>query len=187
MAATPEDVTGLLVQSDPADREVTNRLIPLLYDELRAIAHRHLDREARPSLCTTELVHEAFLRLADADRVGSRGRAYFFAAASRAMRRILVDRARRRGRLKRGGGRRPITLDNQVAVDSFAEELLDLDRALARFQVVDPRAARVVEYRFFGGMSMDEIAEATNVSRRTVMRDWSTARAWLYRALQEAE
>lgn len=185
MEAPRNAITKLLTDAQAADRQLTDRLVPLVYDELRAVAHQHLDREAAPSLSTTELVHEAYLRLADSDQVGRKGRAYFFAAASQAMRRILIDRARRRSRLKRGGGRPPITLDGQGAVDGFADEILDLDLALSRFESVDPRAARVVECHFFGGMTLDEVAEAIDVSLRTVKRDWSTAKAWLSRALQE--
>jgi RNA polymerase sigma-70 factor (ECF subfamily) len=188
MPTTREAVTRLLTQPHEPVRDPTDELIPIVYDELRALAHHQLSLEAGPrSLCTTELVHEAYLKLADGDRVGSKGRAYFFGAAARAMRRILIERARRRSRLKRGGDRQRITLDAVGTVDEFAEQLLDLDLALGRFERIDPRAARVVEFHFFGGLTMKEIATAIAVSPRTVKRDWSTAKAWLYRALQEAE
>ena len=163
-----------------------DELMPLVYDELRRMAHRHLAREHRQrTLNTTGLVHEAYLKLVDQTRVPVKSRAYFFAAAARAMRQVLVDAARRRGRVKRGGGEAPLDLDDfQVAVDDFAAELRDLDEALERLAALFPRQARVVECRFFGGLSVEETAEALELAPRTVKRDWSLARAWLYRELR---
>jgi len=157
-----------------------------LYDELRALAHRHRSREgADATLHTTELVHEAYLRLADDERVGSRGRAYFFGAAAQAMRRVLVDAARRRGAGKRGGEFERVTLGpDAVAVDGYAADLVDLDRALSTLEAEHPRLARVVELRFFGGLSVEDTAESLGVSPRTVKGDWALARAWLHRALE---
>lgn len=160
--------------------------VALLYDELRALAHRHRAREGgQATLHTTELVHEAYLRLADDERVGSRGRAYFFGAAAQAMRRVLVDAARRRSADKRGGGFERVTLGaDAVAVDGYAADLLDLDRALSALETEHPRLARVVELRFFGGLSVEDTADALGVSPRTVKGDWALARAWLHRALE---
>ncbi|HEX9564156.1 MAG TPA: sigma-70 family RNA polymerase sigma factor [Gemmatimonadaceae bacterium] len=160
-------------------------LYELAYQELRTLAHRTLDREQTGhSLQTTALVHEAYLRLVDDRGVTAKGRAYFFGAAARAMRQVLVDRARRRTAEKRGGGDRVITLDEQdSAVTAFADELLDLNDALSRLESAHPRAARVVECRFFGGLEVEEIARILEVSPRTVKSDWAFARAWLHRAL----
>lgn len=179
------DLARLLEAAEGGEPGSLDRLVPLLYDELRAIAHRQLEREQGPrTLRTTALVHEAYLRLAGDDGVAGRGRAYFFAAAAKAMRRVLVDRARRRKATKRGGDAEVITLDSQdAAVDAFAVELLDLDRALRRLERRSGRQAQVVEYRFFGGMSVLETAEALGVSTRTVESDWAMARAWLFDAL----
>jgi RNA polymerase sigma-70 factor, ECF subfamily len=159
--------------------------VALLYDELRELAHRQLAREGgSPTLQTTELVHEAYLRLADDDRVSARGRAYFFAAAAQAMRRVLVDAARRSGAARRGGDLARVTLgEEHAAVDAYASDLLDLDRALDELESDSPRLARVVELRFFGGLSVEETAEAIGVSPRTVKGDWALARAWLHEAL----
>jgi RNA polymerase sigma factor (TIGR02999 family) len=182
----PEDnrqdqVTELLCTAAADGVDPVDRLWPLIYDDLRAMAHRQL-RGERPgqTLVTTALVHEAYLKLADSTRVASRGRAYFFGAAARAMRQILVDHARRRGRLKRDADEAGPTL----AVDRFAADLMDLHDALEQFAERSPRAARVVEYRFFGGLTVEETAEALDISPRTVKNDWALARAWLFRALK---
>lgn len=164
-----------------------DQLVPLLYDDLREMAHRELARVAcAHTLQTTALVHEAYLKLVDATRVTRRGRAYFFAAAAGAMRQILVDHARRRNAAKRGGGAELVTLgEEDASVTAYAAELLDLHDALLRLAERSPRQARVVEYRFFAGMSVQETAEVLGVSSRTVELDWAVARAWLYRALGE--
>ena len=161
-------------------------LMPRVYEELRDIAHRYLAADPDGhTLSTTALIHEAYLRLADTDRVGDRGRAYFFASAARAMRRVLVDYARRRSRVKRGGGAQPLTLDDAVvAGKADPVDVLDLDRALARLDEVSPRAAAVVDCRFFGGLTVEETADALGVTGRTVKRDWAFARAWLLDHLQ---
>lgn len=182
-AALRVQTTALLAASD--DPEAMERLLPLLYDELRQIAHRQLSHErSSHTLQTTALVHEAYLRLVDQTQVTQRGRAYFFAAAAQAMRRVLVDYARRRNRKKRGGGQAPLSLEeNQLAMDAYADELIDLDEALDRLAALNARQARVVECRFFGGLSVKETAAALNVSYRTVENDWALARAWLYDVL----
>ncbi|MGH7563516.1 MAG: sigma-70 family RNA polymerase sigma factor [Gemmatimonadota bacterium] len=180
------ETTALLVEAVGGDAGTVDRLFPIVYEELRGIARRQLARE-RPdhTLQTTALVHEAYVRLVDDDRVSRRGRAYFFASAARAMRQILVDHARRRGAAKRGGGVKPITLGNErTGVDAFAEELIDLDQALERLAELDPRHARVVECRYFGGMTVEETAAALDVSPRTVRYDWALAKAWLHQALK---
>ncbi|HEX6134804.1 MAG TPA: sigma-70 family RNA polymerase sigma factor [Longimicrobiales bacterium] len=183
------EITNVLAIAGATGESAVERLVPLIYDDLRAIAHRQLAREHRNhTLQTTALVHEAYLKLVDDNRVTARGRAYFFAAAGRAMRQVLVDHARRRATRKRGGGAEAMSLDeSRIAVDDFAAELLDLDRALDRLAGLNPRHARVVECRFFGGLSVEETAEALDVSARTVKSDWALARAWLYDALAGRE
>ncbi len=180
-------MTALLEAAAPDDASVMDRLFPLVYDELRSLAHGYLRRErAGHTLSTTALVHEAYLKLVDQSRAPVRNRSYFFGAAVRAMRQILVDHARRRSRKKRGGDQQRVTLDEQhLQVDDLAASLLDLDQALERLSALEPRAAQVVECRFFGGLSVEETAEVLSLSTRTVMRDWIMAKAWLYRALHE--
>lgn len=179
-------VTDLLTAPQREGDELFEELLPLVYDELRQMAHWQLVREGRQrTLNTTGLVHEAYLKLVDSARVPVKSRAYFFAAAARAMRQVLVDAARRRGRLKRGNGEAPLNLEDfQVGVDDFAAGLRDLDEALEKLTVLFPRQARVVECRFFAGLSVEETAEALALAPRTVKRDWSLARAWLYRELR---
>jgi len=159
--------------------------VPLLYQQLRAIAHRQLGRHPRGgTLETSELVHEAYLKVAGGTRHDAPDQAHFLALASVAMRQVLVDRARARGRLKRGGAQGRVTLDeNKIAVDDQAEALLQLDEALTWLAGLEPRLARVVECRFFGGLREDEIADALGVTVRTVQRDWAKARMLLRRAL----
>ena len=167
-------------------RDVLDRLLPDIYRELCAVAHNHLAL-SRPgaSLATSELVHEAYLKLVDQSTAQWRDRAHFFALASVAMRHILVDRARARAALKRGGSRGSITLDEDViAVADQAESLLEVNDALDALAGTDARLARVVECRFFGGMTEDEIAEALGITVRTVQRDWAKARMLLRRALE---
>jgi RNA polymerase sigma factor (TIGR02999 family) len=184
--STRDAVTAVLHPSGRAGRDVIDELVPLVYDELRAMAHRQLAREKHhATVTTTGLVHDVYLRLVDQAQVPAGNRPYFFGAAARAMRQVLVDAARRRNRIKRGGGQQPLDLDQiQVAADGFAAELVDLDEALERLAVLYPRQARVVECRFFGGLSTEETAQALDLATRTVKRDWSLARAWLYRELR---
>ena len=177
--------TDLIETTDDSGATALNQLIPLVYDELRAIAHRRLgDERQQDSLQTTALVHEVYLRLSHDARVTQRGRPYFFAAVSNAMRQILVDRARRRLAIKRGAGAELISLDeNEAQVDAYAQELVDLEEALSRLAESSPRHARVVELRYFAGLSVEEPAEVLAVSPRTVKSDWAMARAWLFREL----
>jgi RNA polymerase sigma factor (TIGR02999 family) len=165
---------------------IVDQLVPLVYDELHAIAHQALEREhGNRTLQTTALVHEAYLKLAGDANVTARGRAYFFAAAARAMRQVLVARARRRNAAKRGGGADVVTLGEIGAGDRFAMELVDLDDALRKLARRNSRQVKVVEHRFFAGLSVKETAEVLGVSTRTVESDWAMARAWLFHALCE--
>ena len=162
-----------------------DQLIPLVYNELRVIAHRQLAVQARGgTLSTTALVHEAYLKMVDQSHSDWCDRAHFLAVASLAMRHVLVDRAKARATLKRGGERRRITLDDaHIAVDDQPEALLQLDEAMNHLAELQPRLARVVECRFFGGLTEEEIAEALGVTVRTVQRDWAKGRMLLQRAL----
>lgn len=184
------DTTRLLLRWSSGDDDAFDALFPRVYDELRGIAHQRLSRFGeRSGVPTTVLVHEAYLKLVDAERVAVSDRAHFLALASRAMRFILVDHARANTAKKRGGDNRPIPLDDvQVATTTHAsEELIMLDQALEKLAGYDERLGRVVEYRFFGGMEYEEIAQATGMSVPTVKRDWARARAWLYDFMTEGE
>jgi len=165
-------------------RESFERLVPDLYQELRAIAHRQIARRANgATLETTGLVHEAYLKLVNRSRAEGYEREHFLALASLTMRHVLVNRARARRSLKRGGESAFITLDDGHGAEAQNEQLLQLDEALSRLAALEPRLARVVECRFFGGLSEDEIAAALGVTVRTVQRDWVKARLLLRRAL----
>lgn len=181
------DATELLVAWTAGDRGALDALMPIVYDELRAIAHSHLRRERTDhTLDTSALVHESFLRLVRIERVQWNGRAHFLAIAAQAMRNILVSYAVRRNALKRGGGDQALLLTDSVGAtddDSAPTDLLDLDEALKRLEALDPRQGRVVECRFFGGMTVEETAEALSVSPKTVKRDWAMSRIWLNREL----
>jgi RNA polymerase sigma factor (TIGR02999 family) len=167
------------------DHEALDRLLPHVYDQLRRIARRRLAREREGhTLAATDLVHEAFLKLVPFDSVDWRSRAHFFAVASRAMRRVLIDHAERRGTAKRGGGAIAVTLDERDASsEQPLDDLIAIGQALQRLEAIDARQARVVECRFFGGLSLEETAEALQTSTATVSRDWTFARAWLHREL----
>jgi RNA polymerase sigma factor (TIGR02999 family) len=178
------DVTTLLQQWRAGDQRAVEQLVPLVYDELRASAARLMQRE-RPdhTLQATALVHEAYAKLLRSD-VDWQDRAHFFAVAARQMRRILVDHAKSRNRDKRGGGVRHVTLESAAVVQAEpATELVELDAALTRFAELDPRRANVIELHYFGGLTIDEIAQAVGISTPTVSRDLKFARAWLYREL----
>lgn len=179
-------VSSLLSESGPDGRFALDQIFPLVYDELRRLAHRQLANEwGACTLNTTGLVHEAYLRLVNETEVPARGKAYFFGAAAMAMRRVLVDAARRRKSIKRGSGKADLTLDERlVAVDGFSVDIIALDDALTRFAMHYPRQTEVVVCRFFGGLNDDETASALGMSRRSVVRDWALARAWLFRELE---
>ena len=183
------EVTSLLLDFAAGDREALDRLLPVVYDELRRIARRELRRERSDhTLTTTALVHEAYLTLVDQSRAQPGDRVRFFAVAATAMRRVLIEYARRRRAAKRGGGERPLSLDETaVAATDSAERLLALDDALTRLAALDARQARVVECRYFGGLTEEETAEALGVTARTVRRDWVKAKGWLYRELHDAD
>jgi RNA polymerase sigma-70 factor, ECF subfamily len=182
-----DDVTDLLVAWRNGDQEALAQLIPLVHDELRRMAHAYLAGErADHTLRTTALVNEAYLRLVNVSRVQWQDRAQFFAAAAGSMRRILVDYARAYQAEKRGGGRGHLPLDDaMVAVEERAGLLVALDEALDRLSAMDARLCRVVECRYFAGLSDEETAEALGVTARTVRRDWVKARGWLYTQLAE--
>lgn len=175
------EVTGLLQAYAGGDREAFDRLVPLVYDELRRIARYHIRRNERGrTLDTTGLVHEAYLKLAGQKGIRLQDRGHFLAVSACAMRQVIIDRARARAAAKRGGGDAPVTLDeNRVAAQDQAEWLLDLDRALERLREHDERLARTVDCRFFAGLSEEETAEALGVSLRTAQRNWMRARAWI--------
>jgi RNA polymerase sigma factor (TIGR02999 family) len=179
------EVTRLLRRIREGQNGAIDEVFPVVYEELKAIARRHLARErSGHTLNTTALVHEVYLKLMDRDTIPWQDRAHFRAVASRAMRRILVDYARRRKAQKRGGGGSRLTLDDgHIAVDDQAELIVSLDQAMERLAQLDERLCTVVEYRFFGAMQEEEIAEVLQVSSRTVRRDWVKARAWLFKEL----
>lgn len=181
------EITGLLAALRQGDRAALERLVPLVYEELRLAAHRQLGR-LRPgdTLDTTALVHEAYLKLAGAEAVEFADRRHFLAVAATAMRQIIVDYARRARAGKRGGGAVPVSLERAaVAGGELPEQFLALDEALTRLAALSPRPAQVVELRFYGGLSVEEAAEVLGTSPRTVKREWQKARAWLYRELCE--
>lgn len=181
------EVTALLTQVGSRGPAAVDRLMSILYDELRGIASRQLRGErADHTLESTALVHEAYVKLVGLDRISWQNRAHFLAVASQAMRRVLVDHAVSRRAQKRGGVRRKVSLDgiDDPGQAQPVETLVALDTALHRLEQIDPRLSRVVECRYFGGMSVDEAAEALHVSPATIKRDWSVARAWLTRELQ---
>jgi RNA polymerase sigma factor (TIGR02999 family) len=178
-----EGVTELLAAWRAGDRDAAGRLMPLVYDELRRIARR---RVAGPdqTLQTTGLVHEAYLKLAEHSRLAVQDRHHFFALAARAMRQLVVDHARRRAAAKRGGDVRMVALDDlPVPVDDRADEMLALDEALDRLSTLDATLSRIVELRFFAGLSVEETADALDCSTRTVKREWRKARAFLHHEL----
>jgi len=184
-----QQITHLLLAWGQGDHTALEALMPLVYDELRKVAARHLRGQRQGhTLQTTALVNEAYLRLIDASQVQWQNRAHFFAVAAHLMRRILVDFARTRNYQKRGGGAQPVSLDEAMIVaPERGADLLALDEALTRLQALNARQAQVVELRYFGGLSEDETSEALEISVRTVRRDWNFARVWLHRELTGRE
>jgi len=184
-----EDTTGLLIAWGGGDRAALDRLMPLVYQELRRLARRQMRRE-RPgdTFQTTALVNEAYLRLVDYERVQARDRAHFLAIAAQAMRRILIERARSRRSDKRGSNPQRVSLEDAGEVsDERAVDLVALDDALHALAAIDPRKAQLVELRYFGGLTIEETAEALGVSTPTVERGWRTAKIWLHREISKAK
>ncbi len=184
-ASSPNKVTQLLLDWSEGDKAALDKLMPLVHEELRRLAHHYMGRE-RPghTLQTTALVNEAYLRLIDQRSVHWQNRTHFFGIASQLMRRILVDHARARNYAKRGGGAHQVSLDEAMVVSpERAADVVALDDALSALAEIDERKRQIVEMRFFGGLSIEETAEVLGVSPGTVMRDWTLAKAWLHREI----
>jgi RNA polymerase sigma-70 factor (ECF subfamily) len=178
----PEDVTVLLAELSQGRVEAGDKLVPLVYNELRRVARAQMQRE-RPghTLQATALVHEAYLKLAGQRSTNWQNRAHFFGVAAQLMRRILIDHARGHNRGKRGGAQQFVPLDKAIAFcPEQSDELLRIDEALKRLSKLDVRQAKIVEMRFFAGLTSEEIAEVLNISAKTVKRDWAVAKAWLH-------
>ena len=189
MTSPPQNVTHLLVDWSTGDEAALDQLLPLVHAELRRLARRHLRRE-RPghTLQTSDLVAEAYLRLINQKQVQWQNRAHFYGLSAQLMRRILIDHARHHHYQKRGGSRIQVSLDETALVsEARAEELLAVDEALARLTVMDARKGRIVELRFFGGLSLEETAEVLGISSPTVQREWRAAKAWLHQMLTTGE
>jgi RNA polymerase sigma factor (TIGR02999 family) len=188
MTAPPHQVTQLLQEWSEGDENALARLMPLVHDELHRLAHQHMRREsAGHVLQTSALINEAYLRLVDQPQIRWQGRAHFFGIAARLMRHILVDDARKRNAAKRGGSFIQVPLDEaNTVVQDQAESVAALDDALQKLEKIDERQGKIVELRFFGGLSIEETAEVLKVSPGTVMRDWTFARAWLRNEMNTA-
>ena len=184
------DVTRILSQIDNGDPQASEKLLPLVYDELRKLAAVRMNQEnPGQTLQATALVHDAYLRLVDSpNRQEWQSRGHFFSAAAEAMRRILVERARRRRRIRHGGGHQRIDLDDGLlAANEIHEDLLELDAALSRYAEQEPAKAELVKLRYFAGMTIDEAADALSISRTTAKRYWTLARAWLLAELSDSK
>ena len=188
MSVSPGEVTQLLLSWSEGDEGAFDRLIPLVYAELRKIARRHMAGERQDhTLQTSALINEAYLRLVDQQDVAWQNRAHFFAVAAQVMRNILIDHARRNRGLKRGGGVHRVPIEEALIMsEERARELVALDDALKALASFDARKSRIVELRYFGGLSIEETAEILKVSRVTVTREWRAARAWLHREVAGA-
>jgi RNA polymerase sigma-70 factor (ECF subfamily) len=189
MTLNADDLTGLLIEWGHGDKAALDRLTPLVYDEIRRIAHRYVQRERDDhTLQTSALVNEAYLRLAGSTNISWQNRAHFYAVTAQVMRRILIDHARRRQYLKHGGEVQRIAFDEAIAETTMtqprAAELLALNEGLDELAKLDPRKSQVVELRYFGGLNIDETAKVLEVSPMTVRRDWRAAKAWLYKKLK---
>ena len=183
----PSGITELLRAWEDGDQSALEHLTPIVYKELHRLARRHMSRENESqTLQTTELIHEAYLRLVEFESVRWEDRAHFFAVCSQLMRHILIDFARKRHSIKRGGHERKLTLEEGLLVSAdVPRQLLDLDEALTKLAQEDPRKSEVVQMKFFGGLKIEEIAEVLKVSKDTVMRDWEFASAWLRREMDK--
>lgn len=188
MAADADDITGLLAAASGGDREAAERLVGLVYDELRRRAEALMRREAPgQTVQATMLVHDAYLKLIQQDRASWKDRNHFYAVAAQTMRRLLVDHARGRQRDKRGGGRVKLSLEDGLGLSVGADaDVLAVDHALTRLEALDPQQARIVELRFFGGLTVDEVAQELGTSKRTVEAEWTMVAAWLRRELRSA-
>ena len=193
MTVNADDLTGLLIEWGQGDKAALDRLTPLVYDEIRRIAHRYVQREREgQTLQTTALVNEAYLRLAGSANIDWQNRAHFYAVTAQVMRRILIDHARRRQYVKHGGETERVPFEVAISeVGSMSQpraaELLALDEALDELARLDSRKSRVVELRYFGGLSLEETAKVLDVSPMTVRRDWRAAKAWLYKKVMSDE
>lgn len=180
------DITRLLIAASEGDEQAMDRIVPLIYEQLKRLARSRMRKE-RPdhTLDTTALVHEAYLRLLDVNQIEWQGRAHFLSMAARIMRRVLVDYAQKRNALKRGGGQRNLELDEEALLipDAYAEAMSDLDEALTRLEAINPRCSQVIEHRYFGGLTLEETATVLDVSLATVKRDARFAQAWLAKEL----
>jgi RNA polymerase sigma-70 factor, ECF subfamily len=186
MPATPsEQATRIVNELAAGDHRAAEELMPLVYDEFRELAGAYLRQETKAhTLQPTALVHEAYLRLIDQTRVNWQGRTHFFAVGAQAMRRILVDHARARHRDKRGGGWHRIALDEHLMISSQHDaDILAVDEAIDKLNAIDSRQARIVELRFFGGLTVEEVAQVLGISKRTVENEWKIIRAWMRREL----
>jgi RNA polymerase sigma factor (TIGR02999 family) len=183
----PEEVSQLLMDWSDGDQAALDKLIPVVYQELRRRAHHYMRQErAGHTLQTTALVHEAYMRLADYKQMRWQGRAHFFAVAAQVMRRILVENARSRNYQKRGSGAQKVELDEAAFVsEGRSAEVIAVDDALKELEAWDPRKGKIVELRFFGGLNIDETAEVLKISPTTVQREWRSAKAWLHRAISQ--
>jgi RNA polymerase sigma factor (TIGR02999 family) len=186
MASAQHDVTQLLHEWSEGNQQALAELLPIIYDELRRLAHLYLRREmSEHTLQTTALVHEAYMKLVNQKSVNWQNRSHFFGIAAQAMRRILIDNARRRTAAKRAPGE-AITFDEaHLGSQKEDERLIALDEALQELEEIDPQQSRIIELRYFGGLTIEETAEALSLSPATIKREWTTARAWLYRKLNK--
>ena len=188
LPAPPDDLVQVVERASRGDEQALSQLMPLVYEELRRLARGYVNRERAQTLQPTALVHEVYMRLLKDKKKDWRTRAHFVAIAALSMRQILIERARARAAEKRGGDRARVTLDEGlIATDSDTVDLLVVDAALTRLAEINPRQARLVELRFFGGLTVEESAEALRVSVATVKRDWAVAKAWLQREISRGE
>ncbi|HSO75207.1 MAG TPA: sigma-70 family RNA polymerase sigma factor [Blastocatellia bacterium] len=187
MTSSPSDVTQLLLDWSNGDKAALDKLVPVVYEELRRLASSYMRHErSGHTLQTSALVNEAYMRLVDYRQMQWQSRAHFFAVAAQAMRRVLVDHARKQRFAKRGGGAVKVSLDESLAVSQKqAADLIALDDALTDLEAIDPRKSRIVELRYIGGLNIEETAEVLDISPATVQREWRAAKAWLYRAIKE--
>jgi len=186
MGKQASEILSAIVAGDDADAQ---RLLAMVYDDLRQLARRYMEQERKGhTLQATALVNEAYLKLIDQTKVDWRGRSHFFAVGAQAMRRVLVNHAKSKKRLKRGGKGKRVPLDEPLAISAERDDdVLALDEALEKLAALDPRQAKLVEHRFFGGLSVEETAEVLGVSKRTVEREWTACRAWLRRELSDQD